>query len=212
MNNNEPEKAKHESVLDTGSEQLGKIYAKALVAAAQSADATDVVVEELGGIVDDLLGESRELRLVIGSPRIDAAEKIRVLERLLADQVHPVLMRFLKVAAERNRLAYLADIRRAAETLRDLQQGRVVAEVRSAVPLSDDLRGRIASQIGQTVGREVRVQEKVDPSLIGGIVVRVGDTVYDASVAGRLKRLADNARAGFAKQLSERAEAFAEAS
>lgn len=198
-------------IFDSASEHLGRVYAEALLGAAEKANVLDAVVQQLGWVVDDLLGASEQLQAVVASPRIEPEEKIRVMQRLLEGKVDTVLMRFIKVTAERGRLGYLPSIRRALEALNDERQGRVVAIVRSAVPLSDQVREEVASRIGSAINRSVTIREKIDPSVIGGIVIRIGDTVYDASVAGRLKRLAEKTRAGFARRLAEQPGSLAEA-
>lgn len=202
---------RHDTVFDTASEHLGRVYAEALMGAAQKANVLDAVVQQLGSVVDDLLTANDQLRAVVSSPRIDPEEKVRVMQRLLEGKVDPVLMRFIKVTAERGRLGFLPDIRRALEDLHDERQGRVVAIVRSAVPLSEQMREEVANRVGNAINRSVTIREKIDPSVIGGLVIRVGDTVFDASVAGRLRKLAEKTRAGFARRLAEQPDAMAEA-
>ncbi len=79
--------------------------------------------------------------------------------------------------------------------------GRVVASVRTAVPLDDALRSQISDQLGSLMQKQVRLRESVDPDLIGGMVIRVGDKVYDSSVANRLNKMARRTRDGFSSQL-----------
>lgn len=198
------EPIKFDTVLDTGAEQLGATYGAALLGAARSADAVEVVLEQLGQMVDETLGEHPQLAGVFASPRVSVDEKQRILDRLFGDRLHPVLMRFLKVTAARNRLGYLPAIRRAAEAQRDEFMNRIVADVRSAVELTDELRAAIRDRLSASFAKEVRLRERVVPEIIGGIVIRVGDTVFDASVAGRLDALSKRASRGFAKQLLER--------
>jgi F-type H+-transporting ATPase subunit delta len=202
------EAVKHETVLDTGAEQLGKTYARALIGAAQNAGVADQVIDQLSRLVDDYLAQSAELRAAFASPRIDEAEKVRVIDRIFADEFDPILIKFLKVMASRGRLGYITAVRSAAETIHDEMMGRVVASVRTAVPLNDDLRNQIAVQLGSMMNKQVRLRESVDPDLIGGMIIRIGDRVFDSSVANRLNKLARSTRAGFSSQLMERFEKF----
>jgi F-type H+-transporting ATPase subunit delta len=185
---------------DTRAEQLGRVYARALLGAAGKADAVDAVVDQLSEFVREGL-KHPSLREALASPRIKADEKIRVLERLLRGKVHDRLLNFLKVVAQRDRLAELPEIQRAAVRLRDDLRGRLVVEVQSAEPLTDELRGVIKSQLSKRFDKAVELREQVDEKLLGGLIVRVGDTVYDSSVEGRLNALSKAMKAGFAKRL-----------
>ncbi len=203
------ETAQHETVLDIGAEQLGKTYARAMLGAAVRENASDQVLDQLRSIVAGVLRENPKLALAFDSPRVSADEKSRILDRVFASAVHPILLKTMKVMAQRGRLGYLDSVSRAAELLHDEVAGRVVAEVRTAVPLSEDLRRQVAERLAQSLGKEVRLKEVVDASLVGGMVIRVGDTVYDSSVASRLSKIGRAARDGFARQLLQRADRFA---
>ncbi|MEZ6091176.1 MAG: ATP synthase F1 subunit delta [Pirellulaceae bacterium] len=203
------ESAKHETVMDTGAMQLGRVYAQALIAAAMKENAADEVIRQLGEFVDDVIGEHASLSLSLRSPRVSHEEKSRILDALLSDKVHFILLRFLKIAAQRGRLGYLSEMRYAAEELQNEMMGRIVAEVRTAQPLNDDLRQSVRQRLADSLGKEIVLREKVDPDLIGGLVVRVGDTVIDSSVSGRLQALSKKAREGFARRLMSDANSFA---
>lgn len=199
---------RHDTVLDTGAEHLGRIYAEALLAAAEKGSVCDLVVQQLQELVDECLANHPQLAAALQSPRVDVKEKAKVIDRLFASQVDPTLLRFLKIVAQRGRLGFLRPIASAARSLRDEQLGRASVEVRSAVPLTDELRSSIGSRLGQFLGREVVLREKVDPSVIGGLVIRVGDTVYDSSVAGRLSSMAKKTQLAFSKKMMEQADRF----
>ncbi len=199
---------RHDTVLDTGAEHLGRIYAEALLAAAEKGAVSDLVVQQLQEIVDDCLANHPQLAAALKSPRVDVKEKARIIDRLFASQVDTTLLRFLKIVAQRGRLGFLRPIASAAKALRDEQLGRASVEVRSAVPLTDELRSSIGSRLGEFLGREVVLREKVDPSVIGGLVIRVGDTVYDSSVAGRLSSMAKKTQQAFSKKMMEHADRF----
>ncbi|GAA4456605.1 ATP synthase F1 subunit delta [Novipirellula rosea] len=202
------EAPKHDTVLDTGAEQLGTTYARALIAAAQKEGVADQVVQQLGQMVDEYLSQSPQLAASFASPRIDADEKCRVLDRIFGDEFHPILIKFLKVMASRDRLGYVAAVRRASETQLDEMLGRLVATVRTAVPLEDSMRSQIAERLSSLLHREVRLKETVAPDLIGGMVIRIGDTVYDSSVVNRIDKMQKKAKAGFSSQLLKRFDEF----
>lgn len=199
----------HHTVLDTGAEQLGKVYAKALIGAADAAGIADQALQQLGRFVDEYLASSELLATALASPRVDVAEKWRVIDRLLAGDFHPLVVNFLKLMARRGRLGYVDAVRRAADQQRDEILGRIVAEIRSAVPLDDPLRRLVLDRIGESTQRQVRLVETVDPRLIGGVVIRIGDTILDGSVSHQINKLSRSIRSGFSREMLQRFEAFA---
>lgn len=205
------QQARHETVFDTGAEHLGQVYAEALLAAANKAGLADLAVDQLGQIVESLY-DHPDLAVVFGSPRISVEEKGRILDRLFGGQINPMLMQFLKVTAERGRLGYLKNIAASARAQRDETLGRTVAEVTSAIPLDDQTRQQVIDRLGLAQQRQVVLREKVNPALIGGLVIRIGDTVYDSSVAGRIDGMAKRTRQSFARKLMENSSRFASGS
>lgn len=191
----------HESVMDTGAEQLGKTYAQALLAAAAKAGVTDKVVDQLDQIVDQYLGSSPQLAAAFASPRIEVEEKSRIIDKIFSNDFEPLLLTFLKVMASRGRLGNVAAVRQGVIDLYDEMSGQVLAKVSTAVPLDDQLRTKITAQLGTALNKKVRLQEVVDADLIGGMVIRIGDTVFDNSVANRLNKVAKRASDGFSSKL-----------
>lgn len=204
------EAVKHETVLDTGAEQLGKTYARALISAAknQGDGVAETVVGQLGMIVDEYLGQSPQLRSAFASPRINAEEKVRLIDRIFGDELHPTLTRFLKVMTSRERLGYLFAVRDAADDIFDDMMGRIVASVRTAVPLDDQTRGQLVDRLGSVMNAQIKLEESVDPDLIGGMVIRIGDKVFDSSVQNRLDKMAVKARQSFSSVLMKRFDEF----
>lgn len=196
--------------LDTDADQLGKVYAQALIAATEAAGNTEEVVGQLARFVDECLLAHPSLAAAFASPQISETEKARVIDRLLQGKVAEPLLQLLKVMARRDRLGFVPAVRTAAERLRDESQGRIVAEVKTAVPLEDALRQSINQRIAQATGKQVRLVEVVDPDLGGGMIIRIGDTVFDGSVANHFHRLARQVRSGFKRELLQRIDALSE--
>lgn len=203
------QQGRHETVFDTGAEHLGRVYAEALLAAADKAGVADLAVEQLDQLVSNVLLEHPQLASAFASPRVSVEEKSRILDRLFSDKLDPMVLRFLKVVAARGRLGYVQYISSAARTLRDESLGRKVARVTSAVPLDDALRNQVVERLSASLNSQIVLRERVDPSLIGGLVIRVGDTVYDSSVAGRLNGMAKKTQQAFARKLMENKDRFA---
>lgn len=177
---------------DSDRQRLGMVYAKALLDAA--GDQVDLVMEELDSFVDDVLAHTPKLQNALSSPRLAVEEKNAILDKAFGERMNPTLLRFLKVVVAHERGDCYRDIRNAAQKLYNERRGRVEVVVKTAQPLdagdADNIRQRLAGNLG----REVIVDYQVDPELIGGLVVRVGDTVFDGSVANRLHRMRDVAR------------------
>jgi len=158
--------------------------------------------------VDQYLSASPQLSAAFASPRIDIDEKVRVIDRLFAEDFDPTLLKFLKVMARRDRLGYVRAVRDAADDLHDEMRGRVVASIRTAVPLDDALRSQITDRLAAMMNKEVRLRESVDADLLGGMVIRIGDKVFDSSVADRLNKMAKRTREGFSSHLLQQFDRF----
>lgn len=150
---------------------------------------------QLEAVEDDLfrfaraLEGSDELRSVLTDEAVPASRRLGVVTDLLGNRASPLSAALVSavVAAGRSRqLPAIADglVRRAAAS-----RERVLAEVRSAVPLDDDQRTRMAEALGRATGKSVEVKVVIDPEVLGGVVAQVGDTVIDGSVRSRLDEL-----------------------
>jgi F-type H+-transporting ATPase subunit delta len=175
--------------IDAGHQHLGTVYAKALLGAAEKVGQADTVVEELEAIVSDVLTKLPVLNETLTTPRLTAEERLPILEKAFGGRVSPTTLTFLKVVSNHGRLDCLRAIAQAARKQLNVARGRVEVKVETAYPLSNPVRDRIAGRLRELLGREVILNAAVNEDLLGGLVVRVGDTVYDASLAARLKRM-----------------------
>jgi F-type H+-transporting ATPase subunit delta len=174
---------------DVGSRQIAMTYAKALLGAAQSAGQVDQVMDDLKAIVEEVLGRFPDFKTILDSSLVSEDDKSGMLDRVFGGKLSGVTMNFLKVVANRGRADTLGEIHRAALDLYDELKGRVRVLVTTATPLTDPLRGQIADRMRTQLGREPVLEEAVDPRMIGGLLVRVGDQVFDSSVANQLEQL-----------------------
>lgn len=163
-------------------------YAKALADLADGSQA-DAIAGQLNSFVA-ALEESGDLRTAIQSPAVPPQAKRAVVMRLsqtlgLSDLVR----RFLLVLIDHQRMAILDDIREAFESVVDERMGIVRADVSSARALDETERHKLTGSLGRLTGKQVRSRFRVDPNLIGGVVARIGSTVYDGSVKGQLQAL-----------------------
>lgn len=202
------EAVEHSTVLDTGQQHIGQVYAKALLGAAQKAGVAEQVVAELDSLVFDVLERQPQLDATLSSLRVPYEAKVRMLEKAFAGRMSDLLLTTLKVICRHRRFDCLRAIRRAAQVQYNELLRRVEVEVCSAQPLTPELRSAVSMRMKAVLGSEVELVETLDPQLIGGLVVRVGDTVYDASVANWLVRLRKDALEQTAQTIKEALERF----
>ena len=164
-----------------------RLYARALFEAAQEQGRADAVREELGDFVA-AAHEVPELGSLLRNPEIDPRARRAAIEELLGD-ADPLVRNFLLVAVEKGRAAELEQILEELDGLVAAEQGRLTVELTTAIELSDEEAREILRQIEEASGRTVEATRRVDPDLIGGIVLQAGSLRVDASVRGRLNRL-----------------------
>ncbi len=201
-------KARDKAVFDTGQQYLGGVYAKALLGAAENAGNPDVVLQELDEFVDDVLAKVPRLDATLAAPGVTAEAKTAMLDKALGGKVTGELLNFLKVVARHGRFDCIQAIRQAARQQLNEMQARVEVLLKAADALDQATTDSIVSRLKEVLGKDIDLQIEIDPELIGGVVVRVGDTVYDASVANRLVRLKDELLSKTGQQLRDNLDRF----
>ena len=164
-----------------------RMYARALFEAADEADRVDAVASDLAAIAG-AMDEVPELRAFLRNPQIDPAGKAEVLEQLTRE-ADELVGNFVRLVAEKGRAGELPEISAEFDALVAQAQNRLTVELTTAHELSNAEAKSIVQQIEQASGRTVEATRSVDPSLIGGIVLRIGSHLADGSVRGRLERL-----------------------
>lgn len=164
-----------------------RMYARALFEAADEADRVDAVASDLAAIAG-AMDEVPELRAFLRNPQIDPAGKAEVLEQLTRE-ADELVGNFVRLVAEKGRAGELPEISAELDALVAQAQNRLTVELTTAHELSDADAKSIVQQIEKASGRTVEATRSVDPSLIGGIVLRIGSHLADGSVRGRLERL-----------------------
>lgn len=177
------------TVFDTEEQHVGEVYARALLAAAASPQRIDLVVDQLESLVNDVLDRNPKLEVVLANPKTPIDVKWNLLDRVFADKMDDTLLKFLKVLAKRHRLTFVRAIQRAAASLRDEQAGRIRVQVTVPQALETAERTALVERLKAVFKKEIRLDTKVDPSIVGGLVIRIGDTVFDGSVDGQLRAL-----------------------
>ena len=163
-------------------------YAEALFAVARAEGTLGEVEDELFRFSQVLKG-SDELREALTDPRIPASRRQQIVEDLLGGKASDTTVALVSMVVGTGRARELPDIVARLVEMSAAEADKEVAEVRSAVPLNDDQRKRLAEALNKATGKQVEVKVIVDPSVMGGIVAQVGDTVIDGSVRSRREQL-----------------------
>jgi F-type H+-transporting ATPase subunit delta len=168
-------------------EEIAAVYARSLFEVAKEQGKLDEIREQLGQFAD-ALAESRELQTFFFSPYFSTQEKEEGLEKAVSD-ADPILMNLLRLLIENHRMPVLFRLRRAYDDLWREENRLLPVEVTSAIDLDEETVSRIGDRIAEQTDRRVQLSAHVEPDILGGIVVRVGNTVLDASVRNRLEQL-----------------------
>jgi F-type H+-transporting ATPase subunit delta len=188
MSEAQPE-VRHRTVMDDEARHVSRVYAEALYRSAEKENLVEPVLGELEGVVRDIFDRDRGLELFFSSAAIGRDRKGEVIRSAFEGRVSGVLRQFFDVLNEHDRLDALRAIASAYRTLYDKKTRRVVVHVTSAVPLTDDERARVVNQVKTVSHLEPVLQEDVDPDVLGGVIIRINDWVYDASVRSRLQAI-----------------------
>lgn len=162
-------------------------YAEALYEAAEAQGAIDVVRDQLGELVA-AMQETPDLVAVLASPEIETSAK-KAAALAIMDDAHPVSIGLVQVLLDRGRIGDLVVVVDAYDRRVDAAEGRVVVTAVTAVPLTAGLRESIRAKVRAQTGRDAELEEDVDPAIIGGLILRVGDVVVDASLRTRLEEM-----------------------
>ncbi len=168
-------------------EEIAQVYSRSLFEVAKEHGKLDLIRDQLGEFAD-ALEQNRELAIFFFSPYFSTAEKKRGLERALVD-ADPTLMNFLELLIENHRVPVIFRARRQFEVLWEREHRLLPVEVTSAVTLDPAIAEELGRKIHEQTGQNVELTSTVDPNILGGIVLRVGNSILDASIKNRLQQL-----------------------
>ena len=168
-------------------EELAQVYARSLFEVAREQDKLDELREQLGQFAD-AMKQNRELELFFFSPYFSSNEKQEGLEKLL-DGADEQFMNFLKLLVENHRMPVIYRLRREYDRLWERENRLLPVVLTSAVELDEQTVKDLGERIGERTGNTVELTTEVEPDIIGGIVVRVGNSILDASIRNRLEQL-----------------------
>jgi F-type H+-transporting ATPase subunit delta len=168
-------------------EEIAEVYARSLFEVASERDKLDTVREQLGEFAD-VLADDRELSVFFFSPYFSTQEKKDGLARVLVD-ADEVVVNFLDLLIEKHRMPVVFRIRRVYDRMWERENKVLPVEITSAVELDEQTVKGIGDRIGQQTGQRVELTARVSPDILGGVVLRVGNQILDASIRNRLERL-----------------------
>lgn len=162
-------------------------YARAILGLAQEQKAGEAVAKDMDSIVKTVAG-SKDLRLMLNSPIVKSDIKKAALQQIFTG-VHAISEGLIDILVANKRVDLLDDVAAQYGILYDASQGKEKAVVTTAVPLTDDLRDKVLKKVKDLTGNQVTIENKIDESIIGGFILRVGDLQYNASIANQLNTL-----------------------
>jgi F-type H+-transporting ATPase subunit delta len=168
-------------------EEIAAVYARSLFEVAQEHNKLDTVRDELGAFAD-AVDANRELQTFFFSPYFSTAEKSDGLDRAVSG-ADPIVVNFLKLLIENHRTPAVFRVRRELDRLWREENKRLPVQVTSAVELDQATVTQIGDRIAQQTGQQIDLTASVEPDIIGGIIVRVGNSILDASIRNRLEQL-----------------------
>jgi ATP synthase F1 delta subunit len=168
-------------------EEIASVYARSLFEVAQEQDKLDKIHDELGEFADALDG-SRELQVFLFSPYFSTKEKSEGLDKAISG-ADETFVNFLKLLIEKHRMPVVFRVRAEFDKLWEEENRLLPVTVTSAVELPTATVKQIGDRIGEQTGQKIELSAKVEPDILGGIVVRVGNSIIDASIRARLEQL-----------------------
>jgi F-type H+-transporting ATPase subunit delta len=168
-------------------EEIAEVYARALFEVATERDKLDLVRDELGEFAD-ALADSRELQTFFFSPYFSTEEKKEGLHKAVTG-ADDAVANFLELLLENHRMPVVFRVRRDFDRLWEEENKLLPVEITSAVELDESIAKQLGDRIQEQTGRKVELSSRVEPDILGGIVVQVGNSVLDASVRNRLEQL-----------------------
>lgn len=182
---------------------VARRYAQAFFALAQEKNLVDQLESELKTVVD-AINSNEDLKRVIDHQLVSPDEKKAIVDKLFSQELSEITVNFLNVVVEKFRATYIPAIYEEFISYANATRNMADAKVVTAVEINDAELDVIKSKLAAMTGKTIRLQSKVDPSLIGGVVVRIGDKIIDGSIATQLERLKNNLRQIEVKEIGVR--------
>ena len=168
-------------------EEIASVYARALFEVAHDQGKLDDVRDQLGEFAD-ALDSNQEMQVFFFSPYFSTPEKVEGLDNVVTG-AEPIVQNFLKLLIEKNRMPAVFRVRRVFDELWQRENKLLPVEITSAIELDKKTVKQIGDRIGEETGQKIELSEHVDPDILGGLIVRVGNSIIDSSIRARLDSL-----------------------
>ena len=193
---------------DVDAEKIAEVYAEAYLNAVAGQDGSiENAVDEFASLIDVLKAQP-QFEAVLASAMIANDEKTALLKKAVAEKASPLFWNFLRVVAKRNRLDLLLPIFLQSQILRDKRLRRIPVTITTAAQVDSQLLSALTEKLQGILGGEPIIQAVINPDVLGGLVVRVGDTVYDASISVQLQNVCRQMIERSAQEIQNRREQF----
>lgn len=179
---------RHETVLDVTAEQIARTYAEAFLGAVEADPQRSEWVDELDAVADEVVGPHPEFAHALGSAFLSHEERCEMLQRVLGGRVGEPVLNLLRVMSRHGRGDLIRSVARAVRKQHNYDLGRRRVEIIAAHDLSTEIQEEFRGVVRQRFGFEPVFSVTIDPSLVAGVVLRVGDTVYDGSVSNAFRK------------------------
>jgi F-type H+-transporting ATPase subunit delta len=183
-------------------EAIGEVYAQALVNEALKQNVLEEITEDVRGIAG-LLKDNAAFAGFCVNLTVGEDERLALLEKIFGGRVHPLMLQVLKSLVRRNRMMFLAGFVAGFEHILKKRLGNQDVELVSATEIRPEVLERVSTAVGKSVGKTADVKVMIDPALIGGMTLRIGDTLIDGSVATQLVKMEAALKRGGALQKRE---------
>jgi F-type H+-transporting ATPase subunit delta len=197
-----------DTVMDVATERVARVYADALLRAAESRNQVDEVLAELEALLQKVFRADSDFEAFLASGAIGRERKATVIRSVFEGRASELFVNFLLVLNAHERLDLVRVITAAYRELREEKAGRLRVLVRSAVPLPDDQRERLRQELHETFQKDPLLETQVDPELLGGVVIRIGDWLYDQSVRSKLDSIRNQIIARSSHEIQSRRDRF----
>jgi F-type H+-transporting ATPase subunit delta len=179
----------HETVFDVGAERLARVYAAAALDAAGGRAEQDALMSELESLRKDVLDRQPKLVELFASELVSEDEKLALIDRVFSGRASTLLLNFLKVLNKHDRLGMIRDVIAAARKLWETRSGRLPVHLETANPLSPELEQEMLAMLTKVLKVDPIVSASINPDLLAGFIIRVGDRVFDVSMKTRLEAM-----------------------
>jgi F-type H+-transporting ATPase subunit delta len=163
-------------------------YAKAILNLAKDSNSQELVDNDMKLIVTTI-SQNDELEVVLNSPVIKATDKMKVLKALFSDKVDTISLGLFNLLEENKRISMLESIAKQYSIIYDFNRNMLVAKVTTAVPLTKEIEAKVIAKIIGLTGEKANLENVINPNILGGFILRVGDVQYDASISNYLNEL-----------------------